>query len=205
MAVCYIVGAGDFAPFVKQPDDFVIAADGGLDHLISAGIAPDLLVGDLDSLEGDIPKGVELIRFPVKKDYTDTHLCYLEGVRRGYSDFVITGATGGRPDHTYANYSLLLRIFKDKNEAVMIDEKYGYTVVYNGRVSMRKLGALPGRYISVFALGEVASDVCISGLEYEVAGVELASDFPLGVSNRVVSSDGEISVGCGALLLMWER
>ena len=205
MSVCYIVGAGDFAPFVKAPSDLVIAADGGLDHLTAAGIAPDLIVGDLDSLKGELPRGIELLRFPPKKDYTDTHLCYLEGVRRGYRDFVLTGATGGRPDHTFANYSLLLSVFKDGNRAVMIDERYSYTVVYKGSVSIADLGGKPNKYLSVFALGGSARGVSLKGVEYEVTGVELTCDFPLGVSNKVVASEGFVSVESGALLVMLEK
>ena len=49
---CIIVGAGDFTPDFKKPSagDIVIAADGGLLHLQSLNIRPDILIGDFDSL-----------------------------------------------------------------------------------------------------------------------------------------------------------
>ena len=62
MAICYIVGAGDFTTHFTPTDaDLVIAADGGYDALKNAGIRCDLLIGDLDSIN-EVPTGVEIIR-----------------------------------------------------------------------------------------------------------------------------------------------
>ena len=117
MKTCYIVGAGDFTrDFSPDRDDLVICADGGYDALLSRGTRCDLLVGDLDSVKS-VPLGVEIIRHKVEKDETDMHLCYLEGRKRGYKNFVILGGTGGRDDHTFANYSLLYYIRKDGGRA----------------------------------------------------------------------------------------
>ena len=105
MSTCYIVGAGDFYGELSPRDgDIIIAADGGYDTLKKLGIEPDLLLGDMDSLT-EVPRALEKLVYPVRKDETDTHLAYLEGVRRGYTDFVIYGGVGGRDDHTFANYS----------------------------------------------------------------------------------------------------
>lgn len=46
--ICYVIGAGenyglDFCP---KPDDYVIAADGGLKYLEQCSIKPDLVIGD---------------------------------------------------------------------------------------------------------------------------------------------------------------
>ena len=114
MGVCYIVGAGDFhGSFTPAKDDLVIAADGGYLALMERGIRCDILLGDMDSLSelgvaSSDCKAPEILKFPVEKDETDTHLAYLEGARRGYTEFYIYGGTGGREDHTFANYSLLL-------------------------------------------------------------------------------------------------
>ena len=55
MNVCYIVGAGELhgRPEPKN-GDLVIAADGGLDSLMSLGITPDLVLGDMDSVSADL-------------------------------------------------------------------------------------------------------------------------------------------------------
>ena len=56
----------------------VIAADGGLDHARAAGLDPDVLVGDLDSISALglawASEHAEVVRHPVDKAATDTEL-----------------------------------------------------------------------------------------------------------------------------------
>src|SRR3954454_12520964 len=60
------------------PGAYVVAADGGFDHARAAGLVPDLLVGDLDSIS---PAGlawavanIQVERHPADKACTDTEL-----------------------------------------------------------------------------------------------------------------------------------
>jgi hypothetical protein len=109
MGVCYLVGAGDFFTDINiNAGDIIIAADGGYDSLVSRGYVPSILIGDFDSITSAIPNGITTVKHPKEKDETDMFLAYLEGVRLGYTEFVMLGATGGRLDHTYANLALLL-------------------------------------------------------------------------------------------------
>ena len=113
MPTCYIVGAGDFTPrgFAPVPGDLVLAADGGYRALYSLGYMPDLLLGDFDSL-GDLPLPPDLpvLRFPVRKDDTDTGLALRHGLDRGYRDFALYGCAGGRVDHLLANLQSMARV-----------------------------------------------------------------------------------------------
>ena len=113
MPTCYIVGAGDFTPrgFVPVPGDLVLAADGGYRALYSLGYTPDLLLGDFDSL-GDLPLPPDLpvLRFPARKDDTDTGLALRHGLDRGFRDFALYGCAGGRVDHLLANLQSMARV-----------------------------------------------------------------------------------------------
>ena len=201
MGVCYIVGAGDFAsPFTPKEDDLVIAADGGYDHLIKFGIRCDILLGDLDSIR-EVPKKIETVTFPVRKDETDSFLAYREGVRRGYKTFYIHGGTGGREDHTFANYSLLLYAKEEKNEAFLISEKSRVSVIKNEKTT---IFGTEGKHLSLFPFGADAEGVSISGAEYECKKINLKVNFPLAVSNIFKSSPVNIEVENGALLVMEE-
>ena len=202
MSVCYIVGAGEFyGSFTKEEGDLVIAADGGYDTLLRLGITPDLLIGDMDSI-ASAAVGVELLRFPVKKDETDTHLAYLEGVKRGYTEFALYGCVGGRDDHTFANYSLLIYAKRQKNKVKLIGKECDTFAIKNESVT---LSGEVGKHFSAFAFSGEARGVCISGLEYEAENITLTPDFALAVSNRFTESVATVSVDDGELILMTER
>ena len=202
MSVCYIVGAGELygRPEPKN-SDLVIAADGGLDSLMSLGITPDLVLGDMDSVSADLGD-VERIVYPVRKDETDSFLAYFEGVRRGYTEFMLYGCTGGREDHTFANYALLIYA-RDAGHKMTLVGKCTHTIaVKNESVT---LSGEPLAHFSLFAFGGDAFGVSISGAEYEAEGVTLTPSFPLGVSNRFGDKDVTVSVGDGTLLVMIEK
>ena len=200
MGVCYLIGAGDFyGQITRCDDDFIIAADGGYDSLIRHGYTPDLLIGDFDSLKSDIPEGVRTIRHPKEKDETDMFLAYGEGVRLGYTEFVMLGATGGRLDHTYANISLLQYGKERGHNITVIDENGIILCLKNESIT---LSGNSGDTFSVFAIGGEARGVSIKGAKYEAENVTLSPAFPLGVSNEFTDTDAHISILDGVLLVI---
>ena len=197
---CYIIGAGDFyGELSPKAGDLIIAADGGFDTLKSMGITPDLLIGDMDSIEA-VAK-IEKIVFPVRKDETDTFLAYREGVKRGYTDFVILGGVGGRDDHTFANFSLLIYAKNRDHSIKMIGERCEIFAIKNERI---ELSGTPEAHLSAFAFGGDAKGVTICGLEYDAENLTLTPEFPLAVSNRFTEKDASIEVKDGTLLIMAE-
>ncbi|MBO5907896.1 MAG: thiamine diphosphokinase [Clostridia bacterium] len=202
MGICYIVGAGEFyGSLSPTDDDFVIAADGGLDTLHALGIRCDLLVGDMDSISAPNYSG-EIVKHPVEKDETDMHLSYLEGVKRGYSKFVLYGGVGGREDHTFANYSLLLYAKLHGHDMKLISKRDEIFVIKDEKIEISGSGGEP---FSLFAFGSVATGVTIRGAKYEAKGVSLTPDFPLGVSNELKDTRVTLSVECGSLLVMHSK
>lgn len=200
MGVCYLVGAGDFFTEINiSAGDIIIAADGGYDSLISRGYVPSILIGDFDSITSAIPNGITTVKHPKEKDETDMFLAYLEGVRLGYTEFVMLGATGGRLDHTYANLSLLLYAKERGHKVSVIDDKTRILCLKNESATL--LGN-KGATLSVFAIGGNARGVSITGAKYEAKDVILTSAFPLGVSNEFTGADVKVSVEDGALLIM---
>ena len=201
MDICYIVGAGEFhGQFAPDETDLVIAADGGYDSLISHGIRCDLLIGDLDSIDSR-PEGITLLKFPVVKDDTDTFLAFKEGYARGYRVFHIYGGTGGRPDHTYANYQLLLYAKNRGAEAYLFDKDTKSFVLKN---ETSVLCGKRGVTFSVFSISSRARGVTIKGAKYETEGATLDQEFPLGVSNSFKSTHVKLTVSDGTLLIMIE-
>ena len=104
--ICYIVGAmADTLDICPQPGDLLIAADAGLPPVQRAGLTPDLIVGDFDSL-GYVPREKRVSRYPEHKDQSDMELAMEKAVNFRHDTLFIYGGIGGRLDHTLANLQL---------------------------------------------------------------------------------------------------
>ena len=230
MPTCYIVGAGDFTPrgFAPVPGDLVLAADGGYRALYSLGYTPDLLLGDFDSL-GDLPLPPDLpvLRFPARKDDTDTGLALRHGLDRGFRDFALYGCAGGRVDHLLANLQSMARVSRlgatirlaapeydawaltgpapdaPASDASAPDASGPAPHAPDGPAATLTLPDRPGgTLVSVFCHGDRAEGVTLTGLSYPLDGADLTGDFPLGVSNRRLEGQpATVSVRRGTLLI----
>lgn len=93
--------AGEELPWIApQPGDFLICADGGWTRARQFGLMPQLVVGDFDSMPPAMRPDVPTLTLPTEKDDTDLVVCLHEGRKRGYTEFILAGAIGGRFDHT---------------------------------------------------------------------------------------------------------
>ncbi len=199
--ICHLVGAGDFFGLRSEiaPDDIVIAVDGGYAVLTESGIAPDCIVGDFDSL-GVVPEGENVVVLPSEKDVTDMFTAINLGVEKGGTLFHIYGGTGGRLDHTIANFQLL-RYFAEKGvELIFYGDGFALTALKDGGISLE---GEKGSYVSVFSLSDVSEGVTLKGLKYPLENYTLTSAFPLGVSNEFTDKTAEISVGNGVLAVYY--
>jgi len=183
------------------PGALLIAADGGLDHLLRRGLTPHLTVGDFDSL-GRIPEGSGIIRHPVEKDDTDSMLAVKTGLDRGCKTFLLYGCLGGRLDHTYANLQVLSYLADHGASGYLLGQGIAAAVIRSARLVF---GPNHQGTISVFCPNGEARGVDLLGLRYPLHDAVLSSAFPLGVSNQFTGSTAVVSVREGSLLVMWEH
>lgn len=203
--ICRIVGAGEgfahFAPLAAHTaGDLLIAADGGLKAVQAAGVTPDVVLGDFDSL-GHVPEGDNVLRWPEMKDDTDMMLAIRLGLEKGYRTFYLYGGCGGRLDHTLANLQALAFLAGQGAVGYLFEGGQTVTCVQNGVV---RFPPLPEGILSVFALCGAADGVTLEGLLYPLDDGALQPDFPLGVSNHFTGAAALIQVKNGALTLSWD-
>ena len=177
-------------------DDFIICADGGYDIAAAEGIAPDIVIGDMDSSVCEYPE--DTIVAPTEKDDTDTILCIDYGVSKGYTDFVIVGGIGGRLDHTFANLQTLEYAREKGANALLTDGKNSAFIV----TDRAEIPKEEGKTLSVFAYSEKCTGVYIKGTKYTLQNAELKSGYPIGVSNEILEENAEISLKEGKLLII---
>jgi len=199
--ICHIVGAGECygLPFQSTSDDFVIAADGGLDYLKEYNIIPNLVVGDFDSLH-EPPEGDEnMIILPKEKDDTDMAAAIREGWARGFRVFHIYGGTGGRPDHTLGNIQLIADIAKKGGHGFLRDKDTVMTAIHNTPITFPHTAK---GVISVFSHTDISRGVYEKGLKYPLTNAQLKNTCPLGISNEFMGTEAVISVKSGILVII---
>lgn len=215
MKKCVIIGAGacDTHKLRKQlifnENDLCIAADGGLDYLLEIGRMPDIVLGDMDSLEheeliGSGHADFSIKRLPVEKDDTDMLAAVKEGLAAGYRQFELYGALGGRIDHTFANVQCLLYLLNRSAKGILVGEDVTLMLIRNEKLFFPAAQTAKGERVSVFAFGGDAHGVSEKGLKYLLDNVTVKLEFPIGVSNEFIGEDAEIAVESGMLLICVE-
>lgn len=205
---CMVIGSvalADRTVFEEYPPEsfYIICADGGADTAKTYGIKPNLLIGDFDSLQGDLPEGVEAIRLKPEKDDTDMMAAVREGLRRGFQDFVLLGALGGeRFDHSIANLCVLQYLAEQGCHAVLADRNISVLLLKSGRMVLR---GLVGATFSAFPFGCAVCTVSYEGMKYPLDEYPLRSNFPLGVSNQIMEDPARVVVHSGDALIVIQK
>ena len=202
--ICYIVGAGEHygLDFTVKPGEYVIAADGGLNHLAGQGIKPDLVIGDFDSAN-EKPAGTHVITLDTNKDFTDTFEAIKTGINLGYNIFYIYGGTGGRFDHTYGNIQALAYLSQQGKRGYLVDKDWITTAITNGSIAFE---ASCRGYVSVLSYSDRSIGVRIRGLKYTTPETfEMLNTLPTGVSNEFIGEESSISVADGTLVVIFPR
>ena len=184
-----------------RPDDLIIAADGGTQHALAAGVIPHVVIGDLDSLAPDERAHVEaagarIIRFSPHKDETDLELALLHAVREGATKIVILAALGGRLDQTLANV-LLLSLPELKGLDVRIVEGAQMAFLIHDEALIE---GWPGDTVSLIPLGGDAVGVTAEELEWPLHEDTLRFGPARGVSNVLAVERARVRVRRGLLL-----
>jgi thiamine pyrophosphokinase len=191
---------------IVQPEDVIIAADGGARHALALGVIPNAIIGDFDSLsEAEVrvfsDMGVHMFRFPAAKDETDLELALAHAVRVGHSPISIIGANGGRLDQAIGNISLLsdpeyidcdIRIDDGVTEAFFVTAK-------------SSIQGKPGDTVSLIPWGNPAEGVSTDGLVYPLNRETLLPYRTRSISNQMLAETAKVSLKRGLLLCVHIR
>ncbi len=204
MKKCVIIGSApcendDAFSELDREDSFVICADGGLNIALQHNITPDLIIGDFDSIQGNLPENIETIKLQIEKDDTDMMAAVRTGLQRGFRDFMLLGALGGRFDHSFANLCALQYLAGQGCKAMISGKGCRIFLLSGGRLT---LSMLKGKTVSVFPFGVPSCTVTYEGLKYPLTEVRLSADYPLGVSNLILGDEAKIIVHEGNALII---
>lgn len=154
------ISAETIAAWAKSAD-FVIAADGAANRLLASGVTPDVVIGDMDSLEPEIRRSSLDIREDQDQETTDCDKLILF-VNRTYqeADFSLIGMEGDRFDHVLGSTHSAARL--NPGVRVVLRDGFGFFVTENRRIQVR---CNLGQIISLIPLLP-CEGVLMSGVEW---------------------------------------
>ena len=183
----------------------LVAVDGGCRFFKAAGMTPDVIIGDLDSVSS-IPsqfrKKSQLLIYPGNKNKTDLQLaleyCVLEKSRA--VDIVSPGV--GEVDHFLGNV-MLLGLF-DKMSGVstkpkirIVSADYEILWVHDGR---RSFSDCVGDRLSVIPMSAAVRLTC-RGTEFTADRIRIVQGHSHGLRNRVTGRRASVEIEGKALVV----
>ena len=182
-------------------DDLLIAADGGARHCLALGLKPAIVIGDLDSLdENDLAAlkaaGIEIIRYPERKDYTDLELALQYAQEQGVTEILVMGALGARWDQTIAN--ILLPAAFSPLKISLTDGPQELFFIRGGE--QLQINGQQGDTVSLIPLTNDTYGITTQGLEYALNDENLSFGSTRGISNVLLEEEATISLKAGLLL-----
>jgi len=192
----------------KMDNRLLICCDGGARHLAGLRMVPDVLVGDMDSIEpsqlADYEnQGVKIIKHPVNKDFTDTALALDYALSQQPETIDIWGSQGGRMDHALANVFLLLKGKEAGIKTCLMDE-YCESFVPDGETVLTDAA---GCLVSLIALSPKVEGITLQGFLYLLNEGTLTMSESRGISNIISGDRAVIDIRSGNLLVIryWQK
>jgi thiamine pyrophosphokinase len=188
---------------LKDKSTVIAAADSGLFAAEKAGVKPDYIVGDMDSLSADKLDAYPskcVMRYAKDKDYTDTELAFSFLLEKGCDCIWIAGGGGGRIDHLFAIRCLFEReIFPRRWLTQDADIR-----CIDADTDVNILSEKPEKnaVVSVFPAGGGPWEAKSEGLKWPLEGLTWDRGSSFGVSNVAPNGDFFITAGKGRFLVI---
>lgn len=179
----------------------IIAANGGFKHVRRLLLYPDVVIGDMDSLNAsadDLPESHEIkfINYPTDKDETDLVLALKYAAANYQEDILVFGALGGRIDQTMANLlSLTNPLIVNRNIEIMEENQRAWLC--------RTKTIISGNIGDVVSLIPLKGDVLVkktTGLKWPLNNETLQFGHSRGISNEMIEIVATVEKSTGELL-----
>ena len=158
-----------------QDFEHIIGVDSGADLALEYGITPNLIIGDLDSVNKENHPEKNLIFIEGQQD-NDLSKALRVCAEKNLTTICILGFTGKRNDHELANYAALHNANESLDIRVILDDMIIHRItntndcVYNVPV---------GTTVSIF---------CFENTHVKTTGLEWNLDDEIGFSSRGLSN-----------------
>ena len=202
--VLLICNTAEPIPWIKKLSrqvDFVLAADAGADTALRAGVRPDAVIGDLDSISPRTRRALKeatIIKVS-RQDNTDLEKALDWIITQRFDSCIIVGATGGRLDFTLGNI-LSVQNYISKMNVQLRGANWTLTPLTRSLTFHARKGAR----CSLIPLTPCQS-VSLKGMKYRVKQQNWDTQhIGKSLSNQISAATSEVSFTKGLLLMYLE-
>ena len=179
-------------------------ADGGANFAFKYGKIPEVIVGDLDSIEKKVleyykSKNILIKKFPKDKDFTDFELILKEinkiSENKNFVEKIfVVGGLGKRIDMTLSNLFIMEKyknlVFLQENEEIFYVEK---SFVLKNKKEYE---------FSIIPISEKIEKLTLKGFKFETDKIDVKRESSRLVSNVICGDEASVEFENGKLIII---
>ena len=180
----------------------IIAVDSGYEHLTKYDLKPDILIGDLDSVDEELiniakSEGVEIFEFNKDKDESDFELAINYSISIEAGSITIIGGENGEIDHLFSIYNIISNC-KFDNSITWLYENYIMKFQSTAIFSLPK-----GEKFSIIPISNL-ENLNIEGSKYELHDTFLPKGSSRTIRNESIGKEITVSCSTGLFNLVYK-
>ena len=183
--------------------DFIVAVDSGAEHAYKLFLKPDLIIGDLDSIDEKTIKraekdSIQILKYETNKNETDFELALKHVLDQSIKDITIIGGEYGEIDHLFSVLTVIISYQNDEliswihgNQSIIIPNSKKIKIGNNVKFSILPFTDL--------------KNLNISGARWNLKNenIEFGKSFTL--RNVSIDKNIEVSVDDGKFCLIYNN
>ena len=175
--------------------EYIICCDGAVNQLIDNGLEPNIIIGDLDSIDQTMKSNYadQIICLP-KQDENDLIKAIRWAESKEIKEVAILGATGKREDHTLSNIFILLQ-FPTSLKCTLITDNGNFSITEG----TAKFQSFNGQQISIFSV-DPEIKITSTNLKYNL-NLSRHINLYCGSLNESLTETFTLSVSHGKILV----
>ena len=194
----------EFMDRLVSEETICFCADGGANFAFQYGKVPEMIIGDLDSIEKKVleyykSKNVLIKKFPKDKDFTDFELILKEinkiSKNKNFVEKIfVVGGIGKRIDMTLSNLFIMEKyknlVFLQENEEIFYAEK---SFVLKNKKEYE---------FSIIPISEKVEKLTLKGFKFETDKIDVKRESSRLVSNVIVENEASVEFENGKLIII---
>ncbi|BBM46431.1 thiamine diphosphokinase [Leptotrichia trevisanii] len=197
----------EFMDKLVSENTVCFCADGGANFAFKYGKMPEVIIGDLDSIEKKVlgyykSKNILIKKFPKDKDFTDFELILKEinkiSENKNFVEKIfVVGGLGKRIDMTLSNLFIMEKyknlVFLQENEEIFYAEK---SFILKNKKEYE---------FSIIPISEKVEKLTLKGFKFETDKIEVKRESSRLVSNVIVENEASVEFENGKLIIILKK